>query len=314
MIKGIALKVAATFTFALMSATIKGLAQDYPIDEVVLMRSVVALLTLVAWLSFTGEFPRALATTRIPGHILRSLAGSGGMFASFIALTLLPLAEATAFSFAAPLMVVPLASLLLREDARPLRWLAVGVGFFGVLVMLSEHFGADRSTELASLGAAVAMVGAVSGAVATIQTRRLTRTEDTGAIVFYFSATTSAVSAALLLLAWIAPKVGVASPWVADLAWVSPSFGGLVGLVAVGVLGGAGQILMTQSYRYADASVIAAFDYTSILWTTALGYVVFAETPSTRVALGACVVVACGIAVLANASPARRIRWRAKSA
>jgi drug/metabolite transporter (DMT)-like permease len=111
MLRGIALKIAATFVFSLMSAAIKSAAARYPVGEVVLFRSGFALVVLAAWLASRGEFPAALHTHRPLGHIGRSLTGTGGMFANFIALSLLPLAAATAFTFATPLIVVVLAAL-----------------------------------------------------------------------------------------------------------------------------------------------------------------------------------------------------------
>ncbi len=185
MLVGIALKIAATFAFAAMSAIIKSVSVRFPVGEVVLFRSIFAMATLVVWLARRREFPHALGTRRKLGHIGRSLAGSGGMFANFIALSLLPLADATAFTFATPLLVVPMAAMTLGETVRPYRWVAVGLGFLGVLVMLSDDLGqGGGATAGYSLGAAVALAGAFCSAVAMIQTRRLARSEATGAIVF----------------------------------------------------------------------------------------------------------------------------------
>jgi drug/metabolite transporter (DMT)-like permease len=283
-LKGVALKVAATFVFALMSATIKAEAARYPVGEVVLFRSAFALVVLVAWLAWRGEFPAALRTRRPIGHIGRSLAGSGGMFANFVALSLLPLAAATAFTFATPLIVVILAALVLHETVRGYRWAAVGFGFVGVIVMLSEHLGdsASNAAAAATVGALVALAGAMASAVAMIQTRRLTQSEATGAIVFYFSSLTGIVGALALLLQ----------------RFSAPSLLDFFMLAAIGLLGGAGQIMMTHSYRYADASIIAAFDYTSMLWALALGLALFGETPSPRILVGAAIVVASGVFVL----------------
>src|SRR5258707_8967620 len=139
MFRGIALKVGATFVFALMSAIIKAVAARYSVGEVVLFRSLFALVVLVAWLALRGEFPAALHTRRPLGHVGRSLIGTGGMFANFVALALLPLAAATAFTFATPLIVVVLAALLALETGRIYRWAAVGVGLVGVIAMLSEQ-------------------------------------------------------------------------------------------------------------------------------------------------------------------------------
>lgn len=312
MFLGIALKVAATFAFAAMSALIKTASPIFPVGEVVLFRSVFALAVLVAWLARRGEFPHALHTRRKLGHIGRSIAGSGGMFANFIALSLLPLADATALTFATPLIVVPLAALTLGETVRFYRWAAVALGFVGVLVMLSDHLGEGLSDSAAaarsSMGAMIALAGAVSSAVAMIQTRRLTQSEPTGAIVFYFSSLTAAVSAALLVVAALWPAQAPGAAFMAGQRFAAPSLGEFVLLGSIGVLGGTGQILMTHSYRFADASVIAAFDYVAMIWAAALGYAVFSETPSPSILSGAAIVAGAGVFVLWREHSARRIR------
>jgi drug/metabolite transporter (DMT)-like permease len=196
MLKGIGLKIGATFAFALTSALIKASAPVFPVSEVVFFRSIFAMLTLAAWLASRGEWPAALRTTRPLGHVRRSIAGSCGMFSNFVALSLLPLADATAFTFATPLMVVPLASIVLGEEVRLTRALAVATGFVGVLVMLTGHLGQGAAVATSRIGAIVALFGAGSAAVAMIQTRRLTRSEATGAIVFYFSSVTTVISLA----------------------------------------------------------------------------------------------------------------------
>lgn len=310
MFKGVALKVAATFVFAMMSALIKSASSRFPVGEVVLFRSLFALVVLVVWLASRGEFPGALHTQRPIGHIGRSLAGSGGMFANFVVLSLLPLADATAFTFATPLIVVPMAAFTLGEIVRPYRWASVALGFAGVLVMLSDHLGESAATAAPqrTLGAVVALAGAVSSAVAMIQTRRLTQSEPTGAIVFYFSSLTATFSALLLLAAALWPNGAPGADFVSGQRFVMPSPSQFAILASIGILGGAGQILMTHSYRFADASIIAAFDYVAMIWAAALGYVFFAETPTLRIALGAMVVATAGIFVLWREQARRQIR------
>jgi drug/metabolite transporter (DMT)-like permease len=314
MLRGIALKIAATFVFALMSAAIKVAAARYPVGEVVLFRSLFALAVLAAWLASRGEFPAALHTHRPLGHIGRSLIGTGGMFANFVALSLLPLAAATAFTFATPLVVVVLAALILHETVRAYRWGAVGFGFVGVLVMLSEQlgggFGAAGAPSYTTIGALVALAVAVASAGAMIQTRRLTQSEATGAIVFYFSSLTGLISALVLCVAALWPADAPFAAFAIGQRFVAPSWLDLGLLAAIGLLGGAGQIMMTHSYRYADASIIAAFDYTSMLWALALGLALFGETPSPRILAGAAIVVACGVFVLWREHRLRLIRRR----
>ena len=154
MFKGIALKIAATFVFALdVGDSSKSAAARYPVGEVVLFRSGCSLsAVLVAWLASRGEFPAALHTRRPLGHVGRSLAGSGGMFANFAALSLLPLAAATAFTFATPLIVVVLAALVCMKRCAAIAGRAVGFGFVGVIVMLSENLGGFGGLGRALLG------------------------------------------------------------------------------------------------------------------------------------------------------------------
>jgi drug/metabolite transporter (DMT)-like permease len=296
MLKGVALKVAATLAFALMSALIKLASARFPVGEVVLFRSLFALALLSAFLAWRGEFPAALSTRRPLGHIGRSLAGTGGMYANFVALALLPLADATAFTFVTPLMVVPLAAILLGEAVRPYRWGAVGAGFVGVTIMLSDRLGA--ASDARAVGSGVALAGALFSAVAMIQTRRLTKSEATGAIVFYFSSVTASVAALSLAAAALWPSGAPGAGWIATQRFVWPDVSEAVGLAAIGLLGGAGQILMTHSYRYADASIIAAFDYVAMIWASALGYLLFSETPTPRLLIGAGVVAAAGVYVV----------------
>jgi drug/metabolite transporter (DMT)-like permease len=316
MFLGIALKVAATLAFAAMSALIKIASPTFPVGEVVLFRSLFALAALAAWLAWRGEFPHALRTERKLGHIARSIAGSGGMFANFIALSLLPLADATAFTFVSPLLIVPMAAVGLGEVVRPYRWAAVALGFIGVLIMLSHDLGQGVGATAAgySSGAAIALCGAVCTAAAMIQTRRLSRSEATGAIVFYFTSVTTAISAVLMLLAAAWPGGAPAADFFSGQRFVAPGPLEFILLAAIGVLGGAGQILMTHSYRFADASVIAAFDYVAMIWAAALGYALFAETPSPAIVSGAAVVAAAGVFVLWREHSARRIRRAAAAA
>ena len=307
--RGVALKIAATLAFSLMNALIKASSERFPVGEVVLFRSLFALATLVVWLARRSEFPSALRTQRPFGHIGRSLAGSGGMFANFAVLALLPLADATAFTFATPLMVVPLAVVALGEIVRPARWAAVGLGFLGVLVMLSDHLGEGLASGASrgGLGAAIAMLGAVSSAFAMIQTRRLTLSEPTGAIVFYFSSVTTALSALLLIAAALWPEGAAGADFARSQRFVAPGLLEFAALAMIGILGGVGQILMTHSYRFADASIIAAFDYVAMIWAAILGFVVFGETPTLRIGLGAAIVSGAGLFVLWRERRRRRI-------
>jgi drug/metabolite transporter (DMT)-like permease len=204
---------------------------------------------------------------------------------NFSALTRLPLADATAISFASPLITVALAALILKERVRIYRWSAVLVGFVGVIVMLIPHFDigayAGAAGTVAAVGSLFAITSAVCNAGTVIQTRRLTQSETTSSIVFYFSLV-CAIAGALTL----------------PFAWHSPTGRELGALVALGLLGGLAHIFLTESYRYAPASVVAPFDYTSLLWALLLGYWLFGELPERLVYVGATIVTAAGLFVI----------------
>jgi drug/metabolite transporter (DMT)-like permease len=207
------------------------------------------------------------------------------MFLNFAALARLPLMDATAISFAAPLMTVVLAALLLNEHVRAYRWSAVSLGFAGVLVMLWPYLDIDglfyAGSPARTVGAVCAMFACFTNAGTVIQTRRLTDSETTSAIVFYFSLICALAGLVTLPLGWVMPT------------WIE-----LFGLVMIGVLGGLSHLLLTESYRYAPASVVAPFDYTAMIWAFLFGFAVFGELPSVFVFAGAAIVVASGLFII----------------
>lgn len=278
---GVSLKILSALAFTLMAATIKLASEHFPTGQLIFFRSAFALVPLLVWLAATDTVVNAVRTHNLKGHFLRSIIGSTGMVLGFSALAYLPLTEAVAIGYAAPLIVVVLAALLLRETVRAYRWSAVAVGLVGVLVMLSPRFGDEALAQGASLGALFGIGAAFCTAGATIQVRRLTATERTGAIVFYFSAVTTLIGLSTVFFGWVMPTL--------------PQLAMLIGL---GILGGIGQILLTESYRWADASLVAPFEYTTMIWATLLGWFVFGQWPEQAVIAGAVLVTASGIFVI----------------
>jgi drug/metabolite transporter (DMT)-like permease len=282
---GISLKVLSALVFTLMSATLKTLMARYPIGEVVFFRSAFALIPLLVWLGWQGDLINSVRTRNVVGHFKRGFIGTGGMYLSFAALSFLPLHDSIAIGYASPLIVVVLAAVLLKEKVRAYRWSAVGIGFVGVLIMLSPYLKLGTFTghlgDGPTLGALCALLGAFCSAGAMIQVRRLTATETTGAIVFYFFILASVLSLCTMLFGWHRPDA-------ADL--------GL--FVVSGILGGIGQILVTQSYRHADTSVIAPFEYTTMIWALLFGWFVFGDLPTPAMLTGAAIVAATGVFIV----------------
>jgi drug/metabolite transporter (DMT)-like permease len=284
--KGIFLKLVSAVLFAGMSALIRFLGARYPIGEVVFYRSAFAIVPVVVVYAWRGELMAAVRTERPLGQASRGAISIVGMFCNFGALARLPLIEANAISFTSPLFSVALAALVLRERVRFYRWSAVIVGFIGVLVVLAPHFSGDELAIVLASAASVAgvcyaLAGSVCNAGAMIQTRRLTTSETTSSIVFYFS-----------LICALAGLVTL------PFGWITPTSAEFLALIGTGILGGLAHIIMTESYRYASASVVAPFDYTSMIWALLLGYVMFGETPTVMITLGSAIIAAAGLFVI----------------
>ncbi len=278
---GIGLKLAATLAFSLMYALIK-LAGTVPVGEVIFFRAVFALVPLFALSVFTVGPLAVVQTARPVFHVGRSIAGICSMFLNFGALTMLPLADITAFSFVAPIFAVILAALFLSEHVGPYRWGAVAAGFAGVLLMVEPQTGIGHLAHAGyTLGAVLALTGACLSSVVVVFIRQMSATERSETIVFYFMLTSAVVGA--LTMIWFRTPLSLAAA-----AW----------LILAGLLGGIGQICMTYSYRYAEPSLLAPFDYVAMIWAVALGYFIFAEVPQLLVMIGAGVVGIAGLFIV----------------
>lgn len=280
---GIGLQICATFFFAIMSALVRMVADVVPSGQIVFARSAVGLVPVLVWLVWSGRATGALATGQPFGHVVRGLVGVSAMWLSFAALAFIPLAEAVALSYATPLVTVVLAAVLLGERVPADRWLVLGIGLGGIVLMLWPSFthAALGTGQGPLIGAGLALVGAVGAGLAVTQVRHLTRTETSEAIVFYFSAVASLAGLVTLPLGWVAPDARTAAI-----------------LVGMGLAGGIGQICMTSATRFAPASLVAPLNYATLLWATGFGIVVFGEWPHLLVVLGAVVVVASGLVLV----------------
>jgi drug/metabolite transporter (DMT)-like permease len=282
--KAIILKLISALMFAVMSALVRWLGETIPVGQVVFFRSAWAILPVVIIYAWRRELMAAVRTGRPLGHLGRGLISMTGMFLNFAALARLPLVDATAIGFAAPLITVALAAVFLGERVRIYRWSAVAIGFAGVIVMLWPYLDLARlvsGSAVTTVGAFLALGAAFTNAGSVVQTRRLTGTETTSSIVFYFSLFCALAGAATL-----------------PFAWVTPTPAQLAALIATGLLGGIAHLLLTESYRFAAASVVAPFDYTAMVWAFVLGYVLFGEVPTIYVYVGSIVVAGAGLYVI----------------
>ena len=283
-LRGVLLKVVSVAVMMGMASCIKATADAVPPGEAVFFRSLFAIPVLLVWLVWRGEFPQGLGTRNPMGHVLRGLVGAAAMALIFTAFGLLPLTEVVAITYAAPLFVTVFAAMFLGERIRIYRLAAVALGLGGVVMVLSprlEAFEPGAATPTETLGAVLALFAAVMMALAQVFVRGLVKTENVAAVVFWFSVTCTLLSLLTIPFGWVAPSAGTAAL-----------------LVAAGVLGGVGQILLTSAYRYAEAGLIAPFEYVSMILAVTVGFFVFGEAPTTVVLTGAALVATAGILII----------------
>jgi len=283
-LRGIALKIVSVAVFVGMQTCIKS-AGDVPAGQIVFFRSFFAIFPIIAFLAFKGQLGTAFVTKRPFNHIARGVVGVAAMGLGFFALTRLPLPEAITLNYAQPLLVVVFSSVFLGESIRVYRWSAVAVGLIGVLIiswpeltLLNSDEGLDDQEVL---GVMAALIAAAISAVAMLLVRNLVQTEKTATIVLWFSSTATVLSLFTLPFGWQA---------------LTPPQAAL--LVLAGFCGGLGQILMTAAYRHAEASVVAPFEYTSMVLGVVVGYFVFGDVTSLNTLIGGVIVVAAGIFII----------------
>lgn len=273
---GIAYRLAAMVCVALLSASVKWAgARGVPVFEMVFFRNAFAFVPILLYIANTSGFG-VLKTQRPFGHLHRAAMGLVGMTCSFTALQHLALTEATAFTFAAPLFMTALSALMLREPVGRHRWGAVLVGFLGVLIMVRPQPG-----HMNVPGVAFGLTAALGSALAMVQIRQIAVTEKGPTIVFYFT-----LAGTVLGLT------------VSAFHWVTPDALTLAVLIGGGLVGGVGQLFLTEAIRVAPVGVVAPFDYSQLIWATILGFLIWGELPKALTLAGAFVVAASGLYIL----------------
>ena len=282
--RGIVLKLVSVLIFLAMQTLIKLAGTGVNPGQIVFYRSAFALVPIMAYLVYRGELRQSFVTESPFGHFKRGFIGVLSMGCAFYGLTKLPLPEWIAIGYAMPLFSVFFAWALLGEPVRIYRWTAVAVGLVGVLIISWPKLTLFRSMGLGSgeaLGALVVLFSAASAALAMIQIRILVRSEKTPTIVLYFSITSSVLALLTLPFGW---------------SWLSMSQ--TVLLVMAGFCGGVAQILLTESYRHADVSTIAPFEYSSILFGILVSWAIFSEVPEWTMLIGTAITISAGIYII----------------
>jgi drug/metabolite transporter (DMT)-like permease len=273
----IGMRLLSVVIFALMNTAIK-LAERHgaSVSEILFFRQFGACL-LVSGVILAGPGLSSIATKRLPAHIIRAVVGLSAMAFTFNGIVALPLAEATTIGFTVPIFATILGALVLREPTGWHRWGAVAAGFAGVLIVAQPGSG----DHFPLWGAGCALAGAFGTASVSILLRQIGKTESALTTVFWFSA--------LSLVPLSVIYARAAQPH--DLVtWAC--------LASVGIFGGLAQIAMTMSLRLGPVSVVVPMDYSSLLWATLLGWLVFDTLPAAATWFGAPVIVASGLYIV----------------
>ncbi len=270
------IRLAAVMLLSGMAAMVKVASEaGIHLAEIIFWRQALTIPMLLAWILATNGALASLGSKRPWTHARRGIYGTIGMILNFGALVMLPLAEATTFNFTAPIFAVVLSALLLREKIGPYRWAAVAVGFAGILIIAQPGGG-----HLPLLGAAVAMGGAFMVAFISIQVADLNRTEAPITIVFWFAVVTTPLAALFLPFVMTGHS---AAEWCL--------------LMAIGLVGGFGQLLLTTSLRFGSVASVIVMDYSALIWATLYGWFIWDHLPPAATWLGAPLIVAAGLII-----------------
>ena len=272
----LALRFAAGIALASTIALVKYIAQTgVRLPEILFWRQIITVPLILGYFASRGEIAR-LRTRRLPVHGRRAVIGVIGMFLNFGAAILLPLAESTTLGFTTPIFAVILSALILREHVGQVRWLAVALGFAGVLVIAQPG-----QAHMPLYGTLIGLSAGLMVALISIQVRDLGRTDEPLSIVFWFAALSS-------------PVLALALPFVAT----AHSLHQWALLGTLGVLGCIAQLLLTASLRIGKVASVVVIDYTTLIWATAYGWLIWDVVPSAATWLGAPLVIAAGVVIV----------------
>jgi drug/metabolite transporter (DMT)-like permease len=275
----------AALLLTAMGALVKHLGRDIPPVQMVFFRSLVSVAVVMPIMLRGGV--SAFYTKRPGWHLLRTLVGTTGMFCVFYAFSHLPLAETVAIVFSRPLFAVWLAMIFLGEAVGWRRISAAIVGFLGVLVMVRPGTAAFDPASLVAVLAAI-----TAGSIAVI-IKKMSTTEATSTIILWFSVGSAVITAVPALIEWVPPT---------PLQWVY--------LAAIGALGIAGMAALTKGFSTGDTSFVTPFDYSRLIYATAIGFLLFGETPDVWTIVGAAIIVASGYYIARRELAANRRHMR----
>lgn len=282
---GIGLYVLGVFLLSVMDVGIKLLTERFSVPEIVFFRNLFGLVPLLIYVGARRRWS-SLRSRNLKGQILRGVVAAGAALTFFYAFSVMALADAYAIAFASPLFMTALTVPLLGESVGWRRWAAVLVGFAGVLIMVRPGGG----DALVSIGAAAALAGTFLFALSMVLVRRLVRGDSSVSVTFH-----SAIVSMVVMLPLLA------------FDFVLPDPSDLLMMLAVGLLGGIGGIVIVEAFRQAPPPVLAPFEYSAMIWAVVFGWLIWRDLPDQWIVVGGTVVVASGIYIVHREARARRV-------
>ncbi|MCK5904102.1 MAG: DMT family transporter [Gammaproteobacteria bacterium] len=275
---GISYMLFAVFLMVCLDVAVKILLKNYPVTQIMFLRGGISLL-IIGGAGYIAKGKSSFKTRYWRWHILRTTLMTISTTTFFLALSLIPLVNCMVIIFVAPIVVTALAGPFLGEVVGKWRWSAVLIGFIGILIILKPSGG------FVDLGTIYAFIAAVTYALISLTSRKLANKETTYNLSFYM---------------FIGPTLvgGVGS----SFNWVVPTTEAWILFILCGVIGGVGFIFFNLAYQKAEASLLASFEYTSLIWAAAAGYYLFAETIDVNIWLGASIVILGGLTILLRES------------
>ena len=275
-LRGVLCMLGGALSLTINDAMAKYLTQSYPVGQVMALRGLSIIMLLIAFLFFMNNL-KALKIFSWKGHLLRAGAMTGSTFFFITGLSLLPITDAIAIAFVAPILTTILGIIILREAVSWKRWVAIFVGFFGVIIILQPTSDAFKIAAIAPMGSAA------FGAARDVVTRAISGSENSLSILFTSMLMITIAGFLTYPLGWSAVKL--------SHIWIFITSSLLVGLA---------QYLMIEAFRLGEVALISPFKYSSLLWATLISLVIWDDLPSKNVVLGAFILILSGIYLLKN--------------
>jgi drug/metabolite transporter (DMT)-like permease len=297
---GVLCLCSGVFVFSLQDAILKSLSGDYAVTLAIVLRSIVGLPLLALMVHFESGLT-SLRTKNWPLLVLRGAILLISYTTYYLAFPTLPLAEAVALFFTAPIFVTLLAAVTLREHVSLGSWGAVVLGFIGVVVILQPGSSLFKPAALLSLFSAAAY------ALSMILARQFGSRDSTTVMAFYVNAVYMIVAALMALAFHLTGFKTVDNPTLDFLIrpWTMPESRDLFLLGLCGVIAASGMALLTHAYRLANANVVTVFEYSGMLWVPLWGYLLFSEVPKVSTLLGTAIIISAGIIAVKTSSESR---------